>query len=76
MKQNLSASLENTDTGESSGAVGTERVSLSSLEIVFDDFGMEILKKTHQFITKQLFSAWVQFMRVEIEQRYVSGIAF
>ena len=34
-----------------------ERLSLSLLEIVFDDFGMEILKKTHQCITKQSCSA-------------------
>lgn len=52
MKQNLSASLENTGIGENSVVVGIERVSLSLLETVFDDFGMEILKKAHQFITK------------------------
>lgn len=57
MKQNLSASLENTGIGENSVVVGIERVSLSLLETVFDDFGTEILKKTHQFITKQCCSA-------------------
>lgn len=52
MNQNLSASLENTDTGEGSGAGGVERISLSSLETVSHGFGMEILRKAHQFITK------------------------
>lgn len=57
MNQNLSASLENTDTGESSVVVATERVSLSSLETVSSDFGVEILKKVDQFITKPPRSA-------------------
>lgn len=57
MKQNLSASLENTGIGENSVVVGIERVSLPLLETVFDEFGMEILKKAHQFITKQCCSA-------------------
>lgn len=57
MNQNLSASLENTDTGESSVVVATERVSLSSLETVSSDFGVEILKEVDQFITKPPRSA-------------------
>lgn len=57
MNQNLSASLENTDTGEGSVVVAIERVSLSSLETVSHDFGMEIQKKAHQFITKPSCSA-------------------
>lgn len=57
MDQNLSASLESTDTGESSGFVAVERVSISSLGTVPHDFGMEILKKAHQFITKPSRSA-------------------
>lgn len=57
MKQKLLASLKNSDTGESYGVVCIESVSLSSLEIAFYGFSMEILKKAHQFITKQSCSA-------------------
>lgn len=57
MKQNHLASLKNTDTGESWVVVYVARLSLSLLERVFDDFGMEILKKAHEFFTKQSCSA-------------------
>lgn len=53
MKQKLLASLKNTDTGESCVVVYIATVSLSLLERVFDDFGMEILKNAYQFITKR-----------------------